>query len=43
MKQMADGLVVSVQAVCGRKRVNAIVQVQKPYRYRLVGHLGTLL
>ena len=39
MKKMADGLVVSVQAVRGRKRVNVIVQVQEPYQYRLVGQL----
>jgi hypothetical protein len=35
----ADGLVVSVQAPRGRKRVNVIVQVEKPYRYRRVGQL----
>jgi hypothetical protein len=40
MKKMADGLVVSVQPVRGRKRVNVIIQVQKPYRYRLVGQLS---
>jgi hypothetical protein len=39
-KRKVDGLVVSVQAPPGRKRVNVIVQVQKPYRFRLVGQLS---
>ncbi len=36
----AEGLVVSVQPR-GRSRVNVIVQVTKPYRFRLVGQLSS--
>ena len=39
-KTKVDGLVVSVQAPRGRNRVNVIIQVQKPYRFRLVGQLS---